>query len=687
MQFLQSLFPADLTKSDLLGMVSLFAAYVATALIGTALFRSPAVIFPAAAVALAGLLIGGIRLWPAVFFASITAHAIHSVPALWILGLALGHTVQAITAASLLHYAKFDPVFRRLRDMFAYMLVAGLASTIVPSIGIATLYLNHFLLDGPLTNSVSWGTWWLGVFVSILLFGAVIVRWLAKIRFTRTPLEWLEIAAGLGTVSVLSYLMYWTAASQATSGLLLLVYLVPFVWFSLRLGMRFTLLAFAITSIMALTGVFFGHAPSEIPIGRRIITLEVFLAALAGVFYLFVSMVEERQRAARLLNQQLGRVHHLLEDAKRTDRAKSEFIAVFAHELRNPLAPIVSATELLKIRWGAHPEIAPLIETLENRTSTIVHLLDDLLDLARISQGKLRLRKEMAALCDITRRSALSIESQFKSKDQTLTIETPSVPIRMEVDPVRIEQIVNNLLSNASKFSPHGSRIELCVQRAPPAPAGSTRAEIRVTDHGVGIKPEMILRIFEPFLQVETEVRNSGLGIGLSLTKKLVEEHGGAIIVKSDGERKGSEFVVSLPFSEEALIMSPIQPMELLIQKTSMKILVVDDNEAAANGLGTLLKHVGNTVEFAYVGADVAYKAQEFKPDVIVLDIGLPDISGYEVAQQLRKNGFGGKIIALTGYGQDEDKKKAEAAGFDHHLTKPVGLADLQAVLLGTQAA
>lgn len=657
------------SRRTILAFFVLGSAYFAATLVGAMLFRYPAVVFPAAGIALAGLVIGGIRVWPAVFFGSLAAHAFLGTPPIWVLTLTVANTMQAVTAATLLQFIGFDAVFRRVRDMLAYMAVVAAATTITPSIGV----LIATLVDGN-ARAPSWGIWWIGVLMPSLVFGSVIIRWLAKPHFTRTAKEIVEIILVIFVITVLSYLVYWTRLSEATRGLLILVYLAPFVWVTLGLGMRFTLLAFAITSLFGLTGVFYGDVDTTRDISTRIVTVEVWLAALASIFYLFVAMVEERQRAARELNEQLERVNTLLQETKRQDRAKTDFIAVFAHELRNPLAPIVSSLELLRLKRIPPHELDAIIASLDERVRTIVRLLDDLLDISRISAGKLRLRREVIDAGTIVRRAASTAEPHMRRRNQTLHVAIPEAEQWIDVDPVRIEQIVSNLLSNASKFTPDGGHISMTVAPGDPV-------QIIVRDTGVGIDPTMLPRIFEPFLQIETEHRtNEGLGIGLSLTERLVRVHGGNITAESKGPGHGSTFTVHLPAATRTT--SPLRqtPMETIAPP--QRILIVDDNEAAAHSLGTLLTYAGHTVTFAYTGAEAERVWQSSAPDSIILDIGLPDSTGYVVATHLRAAGFTKRLIALTGYGQDDDKKKALEAGFSYHLTKPVTLADVQKALM-----
>ena len=673
-------FLQTIRRDDLVTMSVLFASYVITAVLGGALFHAPAVIFPAAAVAFAGLVIGGIRLWPGITLASFVANIYQDTPLMFSLILAIAHTVQAVTGARLLQFFGFDPVFRRVRDMFTYMGTVFVSAAIVPGFVFTFVFIMN-AFGANITLPLSWFSWWAGLLLVDLTLAAGLIRWMAKRDFVRTQREWIEIAAVGAAVAGTTYFLFWTDTRWMGGGVAILVYLVPLIWLVLRCGMRFTLVAFTLTSVIGIAGIIYGWQPEGQEMGRRILTSEIFIAAIAVIFYLFVAVVEERKRANRELRAQITRIGSLLEETKRQDRAKSEFISVFAHELRNPLAPIVSSVEILKLKWNANPELASVVDVIEDRTKTIVRLLDDLLDISRISQQRLKLKTENIDVGQHVHNVVRTLRPFADSHGLTFDLHLRD-KLCVNADPVRFEQIVSNLCMNSIKYTDSGGRITVTVAE------DGGNARISVRDTGIGIPREMLPRIFTPFAGLGVEHRHhsikEGLGIGLSLTQQLVTVHKGTISAKSDGFGKGSEFTVLLPLVNAAPepVIIPNSLRRTMNTTNSFRILVVDDNEAAANGLGTLLRHVGNTVEMAYVGADVEDKVREFQPDVVVLDIGLPDMSGYQVAEQLRTGGYDGRIIALTGYGQDEDKKKAEAAGFDHHLTKPVGLADLQAVLV-----
>lgn len=673
-------FNATYTKRRLVIMVVVFATYLAMAQAGRLLFTAPAVIQPAAGVALASLVLGGLSLWPAIFAAAIVNGFLGTAPFVVMAAGVIGHTAHAIIGAWVLRSVSFDPIFRRVRDTLAFIFVALFVSMIVPSVGMLGIYLQNELVSA-YAYRATWLSWWSGIMISDLILAIALIRWFAHIEFSRTPREVGELIFALLAISGLSYAISWTDLTQVSNGVLLVFFLLPYIWFSLRLGNRFTFLAFLLSTSILLTGALYGDASTNQTISSRIIATELFMATLAVIFFLFTAVVEERRRANKALTAQLRRVHSLLQETKRHDRAKSDFIAVFAHELRNPLAPIVTSVELLKLKHGAHPEIAPIIETVQDRTKTIVRLLDDLLDVSRIERQKFPLRREEYDLRESVRNVAFANRPLAEKHGLSFVAHLPDQSVIVHADSLRIEQMLGNLMMNAIKYTDPGGTISLSLE------ATEKEAVLRVRDTGIGITSDVLDRIFVPFAGLGVEHRQKsikeGIGIGLWLTQNLAKVHGGTIEARSEGVGKGSEFTIRLPrLATTPITIHSYAPMETLQQSRALRVLIVDDNEAAANGLATLLRHVGNEVETAYLGAQVPKKVQSFNPAVIVLDIGLPDMTGYEVAEKIRGFGFTGRIIALTGYGQDEDKKKAEAAGFDHHLTKPVGLADLQAVLM-----
>lgn len=366
------------------------------------------------------------------------------------------------------------------------------------------------------------------------------------------------------------------------------------------------------------------------------------------------------------------------------DQRKDEFLATLAHELRNPLAPIRNALQILRL--STDPEVHEQSRSLMQRQlDQIVRLVDDLLDVSRISTGKLELRKEQVNLKEVVTSAAEASRPLIDRMGHTLAITIPKQTLTVDADPARLGQVFVNLLNNAAKYMDRGGRIWLAVERQ------GSDVLVSVKDTGVGIATDQLTGIFQMFSQVQSSLGRSqgGLGIGLTLVKRLVELHGGRIEPHSDGPGKGSEFVVRLPLVVEA--SGPLAHVEGdgdKAPKSSLRILIVDDNRDSADSLGMLLRIMGNDIRTADDGAKGVQMAGEFRPDVVLMDIGLPKLNGYQACRSIREQEWGKRmvLIAVTGWGQDEDRRRSHEAGFDHHMVKPVApqaliklLADLQA--------
>ncbi len=356
-------------------------------------------------------------------------------------------------------------------------------------------------------------------------------------------------------------------------------------------------------------------------------------------------------------------------------REKDQFLAMLAHELRNPLAPLATALHLLDRGDGDQTQA---IEIARRQTAQLARLVDDLLDVSRITQGKIALRKEIVALADVVARAVETIRPQVDGRKQSLAVELPVEPIHLAADPTRVAQVLANLLGNASKYTGTGGRIRL------QATLDHSEVAISVRDTGVGIPRELLPHVFDLFVQGDTSLdrQRGGLGIGLTIVHRLVDLHGGRVAAYSDGPGSGSEFVVRLPVTSE----TPVEPDRRSTANGPVRrldVLVVEDNEDAAESLAALLDAWGHEVRVVHT-ADAAIAAvEERRPDLVLSDVGLPDMDGYALARRLRAvhGDAVPLLVALSGYGRDEDRRQARDAGFDHHLVKPADADDLAAVL------
>jgi PAS domain S-box-containing protein len=373
------------------------------------------------------------------------------------------------------------------------------------------------------------------------------------------------------------------------------------------------------------------------------------------------------------------------EDAlKDADRRKSEFLAILAHELRNPLAPICNALQILRRSDGKRENAQPIVEMMERQIAQMVRLVDDLLDVSRISHGTIELRRERVELAAIVRQAVEAVQPLLVSMDHELTITAPAQPVHVSADPARLIQVLGNLLHNACKFTEPGGRIRLTVE------SDGDQAVVRVEDNGMGIAAEHLAYVFGMFTQIGTSLERSsggqglGLGLGLTLVKTLVDMHGGSVEARSGGVGRGAEFVVRMQRLAEWTVAPQVSlPVPPLVS-APLRILVVDDNEDAADSMALLLELDGHEVRTARDGLHAVEAAAQWTPDVVLLDIGLPQLDGYEVARRIRaqRHGVNGvMLIAITGWGQDEDRRRSRDAGFNAHLTKPVDYGDLNKLL------
>ena len=365
----------------------------------------------------------------------------------------------------------------------------------------------------------------------------------------------------------------------------------------------------------------------------------------------------------------------LYQELREADRRKDEFLAMLAHELRNPLAPIRSGLEIMSMDQSDHHEI---IQLMQEQVEHVVRLVDDLLDVSRVVRGRIELRRESVELAPVVRRSVKAVQRLVEGRNQELAVSMPTEPIWLTADPVRIVQVLENLLNNASKYSDAGARIELSVERQ------GGEAVIQVHDTGMGIEPELLPHIFDLFTQSPRSLDRSqgGLGIGLTLTQRLVEMHDGTIDAASEGPGKGSTFTVRLPVTEKTA--KPARDAKQTHTSPGRRILIVDDNLGAAHMLSLLLSELDHEViETANDGPTALERIEEMRPEVILLDIGLPGMDGYDVAREIRSKPDYDEVllVCLTGYGQYEDRLKSKEAGFDLHLVKPPSLAQIREVL------
>jgi signal transduction histidine kinase/ActR/RegA family two-component response regulator len=395
------------------------------------------------------------------------------------------------------------------------------------------------------------------------------------------------------------------------------------------------------------------------------------------------SEVQIRHSAEVALARANARLEMTMAALKEADRRKDEFLATLAHELRNPLAPVMHAVKLMEStaaderqrQWGR--------EVIARQIQRMALLLDDLLDVSRITRGRLELRREYVDLQSLVTSAVETARPLIEAKRHSLTVDLPADPIELEVDPLRLSQALSNLLTNAAKYTDASGHIRLVATQDEHGLA------IQVADNGIGIDPGVIRGLFEMFSQIDSAIDRAegGLGIGLALVKGLVSLHGGTVEATSAGLGQGSEFTVRLPRSivvERRAVDTGKSTMQMSLPGPRGKVVIADDNRDAADSLRLLLELAGYDTYVAYNGQEALDFGASERPGAFILDVGMPDMTGYEVARRVRQQAWGraALLVAVTGWGQDDDKQKAKVAGFDHHFTKPVNPDAVEEVLV-----
>jgi signal transduction histidine kinase/CheY-like chemotaxis protein len=673
-----------------------FCVYVVMAKLGLAVYSFHGAVtffWLPTGISLAVLILYGYDMWPAITLGSLAAMLLSGVSPGAALGIAAGNTLEAIIGTYLLRrYIILFRCFERLEDTIGFIGLGALgASTISATIGALSLWAAHII--GPGEFSTTWVIWWIGNVLSSLVITPFLLTSLAPSRpWNADGLSRVEIYSFGVILLATNFIIFWK--SFAPIGNLPSFYLfisLPLLWGCLRLGSRGITISIFVTWLIATLSTASGHGPfSDKTLFDAMLLLQVFIGTLSITFLVFLSIVKERKHAVAGLKDHIAKLENAVHQISSADQAKNDFLATLAHELRNPLAPLRSSLELLQIRTQENSDLGKLTDAMHNHVRTMARLLDDLLDISRITRKKITLEKELVHMQSIIEQSAEMAEPHIRKHRHQLTISMPESALWVFGDPIRIEQMIVNILNNAAKYTDPGGKIYLSCT------GDAAQVHVSVRDTGLGIEPDMIGRIFEPFLQIDSKRTHTsgGLGIGLHLTKTLAELHEGTIEARSEGLGRGSEFVISLPRTDAAL--SDRTPEAVAIPASSLAsafpaggtgdnrkytVLVVDDNEAAATGLAELLRYKGHTVGLAYDGFSALETVQKFSPQIIIVDIGMPVMDGYEVARKLKERSDSPfTLIALTGYGQDEDKAKARVAGFDYHLTKPISIMDIEKI-------
>lgn len=659
-----------------------FITFLAVAQVSSYLYHgvgaSFSVILSPAGVGLAAVILAGFQMLPAIALAVLVNGLINGTPFLVILGGMTGNVLQAGILYFILKQLHFDRRLATVGDMFALVSVALVGSIIAPTTNY--IFAKAYIALTGLPYATPWMSWWLGGAISMLVLTPFLIRWVRRSMTPRSLAAAIETSIAIGLTTVTSLYLFGTSTTSVFGVSLIFILVGILFWLAFRSGPRFMTLALFIMTVVSFWGALYGtYEPQPGGLPARIFNTQVFDLLIAFFFFVLVSLEEQRRHAVRLLSEQNKALQGTVGTISNETRAKNEFIATLAHELRNPLAPLLTSVETMKLTAPPMSEHSKALDLMHTQIKTMGYLLDDLLDISRITQRKFALKKAMIDLETVIRRAVEVSMSSITAHKHLLTVVLPERPVEVEIDALRIEQAVINLLHNAAKYTPDGGNIELAVG------LDNDILSIVVRDTGIGIPADMLDRIFEPFVQIHAvrkESSSAGIGIGLALTKNLIELHGGTIAVRPAPSGVGTEFEIRIPVISRELSQTKSAPVvKRTAENQGLTILVVDDNQSAADALVKLLNLRGQRATVAYDGASALATLASTIPDAVVLDIGLPDMDGYEVAKRMRAAQIPTVLIALTGYGQDDDRKKSEAAGFDHHLVKPVGLAELEPVL------
>jgi signal transduction histidine kinase/CheY-like chemotaxis protein len=663
------------------------ALYFATARLGLELAvvaRQVSIIWPATGVALALLMLRGRRLWPAILLGAFAANVLNETSILASAGIAIGDTLEALIGATLLYRVGFIPALRRLHDVASIFLLAACLSTISSAtIGVVSLCLTGAIPWSSFTSI--WSTWWIGDAIGDLVTAPFLFVWADQAR-NRWRLQRLTEGALLICAMFLLSLAVFVDRGSAIPYPVHYLIFPAVIWAALRLGQHATATlvfgSFAVTVVATIAG----RGPFVTSnIGASFLQVALFMAVVAVTGLFLGAATAERNRAERRRAEDYARLRsseerlaRLAEELAAADVRKDEFLAVLGHELRNPLAPLQNGLELLSLGGTDALLVTHARELMERQLRHLVRLVDDLLDVARIRSGKIVLELERVELRAMVSSAVELAQPLIDIRNHQLELEFPDEPLWTEADRIRLPQLLANLLNNAAKYTDEGGRIILSIAQE------GRSIVVRVTDTGIGMDTQALGNVFELFAQAAGPAHavQGGLGVGLSLARSIAELHGGVLTAHSEGPGKGSEFLLKLP-----AVPAPDAPVKLMASiieaPLRQRILVVDDNVDAAESLGTMLAYSGHDVRVAHGGLEALSAAREFAPNVMILDLGMPEMDGYAVARAVRSDPKFAttRLIALSGYGQADDRRRTAEFGFDEHLVKPVEHAVLNAAL------
>jgi signal transduction histidine kinase/ActR/RegA family two-component response regulator len=642
---------------------------------------SASAIWAPSGISLAACLLFGYWIWPAIWSGAVLVNATTYGSFATSVGIAIGNTAEALTGAYLVkRCARGQDAFNRTADAFRFVLLAaGLSTTVSPTIGVTSLYTGGYAAWSKCLSI--WLTWWIGAATGDLIVAPLLILWARSPRADWDPQKIAEAALLMGTLLLTAdvvfggLLPFW--GPQYPSAFLFLPVLL---WADFRFGPRGTSTVMFLLSMVAIAGTAHGLGPLSHSGRNEALMLVQAMTAVAGTSHLVVAIeVSQRRRLDKereaLLRSECA-ARDAAESARRAaetaNRAKDEFLAMLGHELRNPLQAISLASQLLQ----SPQKIEKACEIITRQGGHMTRLVDDLLDAARVTSGRIVLRRRPLNLARLVSQCIVSLRDteQFERH----TVETDFETVWLAGDSERLSQIMINLLGNAVKYTPPGGKIRVTVK------AGED-ALIQVQDNGIGISADMLPHVFDLFARGEFGLQRSpaGLGIGLTLVKRIAELHGGLAEAASDGPGRGSVFTVRLPRIAAPDTRRPESDSELNKPIEPRRILLIEDNDDTRESLRVLLEASGHKVYEAFDGPAGVERALEAKPEVVLIDLGLPGLDGYEVAARIRAAPAcrATRLIAVTGYTQNAHRERAQSAGFNGYLVKPVEITELEKLI------
>ena len=641
------------------------------------LHASASPVWPPAGVALGALLVLGYRTWPAIFVGAFLVNVTTAGNFGTSLAIGAGNTLEALCGAWLVNrFADGVDVFEHSKNVFKFAFVAVATAVVSPTIGVTSLAVAGFA-DWARYGAI-WMTWWLGDAAGDLIFAPLVILWGIRPRWRWSGKKDLEVGLLLLLLMLLGQAVFggWFPISAKNYPIAFICGPVV-IWLAFRMSQRETATGIFILSAIAIWGTLRNFGPFVMETeNQSLLILQAATAVLAITALALAAGMAERRRAEEALTKEKS----LVESANRT---KDNFLAMLSHELRTPLTPVVAALETLSKQWPRNDEEKSVLEMIRRNVDVETRLIDDLLDVTRISKGKLDLKfatldahKAVLNVVEICR-------SEAAAKRIQVNVALSAVDHYVTADEARFQQMIWNLLKNAIKFSREAGQVTISSANESPH-----QLTITVQDKGVGIAPNLIGRIFDPFEQASRSLRQrfGGLGLGLAISKSLAQAHNAALVAKSEGAGYGSTFSVTMGTVALHSQTQALPESDLRISRRVCRILLVDDHADTCEALKRLLATHGHTVTVRHDMRSALETAQNDQFDLLICDVGLPDASGVELMRRLRGNSSI-RGIAISGFGAMADKEKSVAAGFSEHLVKPLNAERLEAAIQSAIAA